>query len=93
MKLGKLLYLIAIVVMAIMSYVMITHGWPFAGYFVGLITFAGTINYIDIVETNRQYACKKYKSMRAIHFNSMTHEQQERHLFDIHKEIEKKLKK
>ena len=91
MKLGKLLYFIAIIGMAIISFVMIKHGW-FFGYFTALITFAGVINYFDIVETNRRGTNKSYRSRRAAHFNSMTHEQQEEYLDEIERELQNALK-
>lgn len=93
MKLGKLLYIIAIIAMAIMSYVMIINGLKFIGYFVGFTAGVGILNYLDIVENNRNAVSKTYKSKRAAYFKSMSNEEQEQYLAQIERDIKEKLNK
>lgn len=93
MKLAKLLYFIAIIVMAIISFIMISHGW-FLGYLIAAVAFAGVINYFDIVENNRPSKNKSYKSRRAAYFFDSIPDDEKQAYYDmIEKELQDALKK
>jgi hypothetical protein len=93
MKLGRILYFMAIIIMAIISIIMFENNWNFLGICTGVMSFIGLINYFDIIENNSPKFTKKQRSRRAAHFKSLTHEEQERYLMNIEKEIKEKFKK
>jgi hypothetical protein len=87
MKLGKTLYMIAIIGMVIIAAVMFYHNWIAPGFFVSLITLGGVVNYFDILkQTEISYSAEARKKRRDA-YNALSKEQQEDILDNIEKAI------
>lgn len=54
MKYGKILYLIAVIIMAAMSAVFLNAGMGFLGFIFSITTFSAIVNYISLEEMNEE---------------------------------------
>jgi Mg2+/citrate symporter len=60
MKLGKILYLIAVIIMAVMAYVFLSHNMIIMGGFMTLVSFSAIINYLNIEDQNKEIQSKEH---------------------------------
>ena len=87
MKLGKILYIIAVSLMIFLSIIMLKGSMYILGGLFCIVSFASILNYIDIEQTNRIYNKKQAKRRRAAYFNSLPEAEKERYLANIEKQL------
>jgi len=93
MKLGRILYLLGIIAMAVMGYIMQKHGWNFMATLMGIMVVAGFFSYWEFVELNpidnisSRKVRRRKQLQRAENWKKMTAEQQDFYLDSIEQEI------
>ena len=61
MKLGRTLYLIAVILMAAMAYIFLRYDMDLLGLIFTLVSFSAIVNYLSIEEQNKEEYVKQEK--------------------------------